>query len=125
MITRVIDDLGRIVIPKDIRKAIGINSGDTMEISISNNSVVLTKHFETRIDELLSTDRAAWYEKCINETPAADVVEIVRCKNCKHATIYKCRNDPCYNRIICEYQIGTDDENFYCIYGEKRAEIKH
>ena len=70
-------------------------------------------------------DRAAWYEKCINETPAADVVEIVRCKNCKHATIYKCRNDPCYNLIICEYQIGTDDENFYCIYGEKRAEIKH
>ena len=55
MMTRQIDDLGRIVIPKDIRKAIGVNSGDTMEISINGNSVVLTKHFETRTDELLST----------------------------------------------------------------------
>lgn len=47
--------------------------------------------------------------------------EIVRCKDCKHATFYNCKNDACYKRIICEYEIGTDDENFYCAYGEART----
>ena len=49
-----------------------------------------------------------------------DTVEVVRCKDCKHSTFYVCKNDTCYNRIICEYGIGTDDVNFYCSYGEKR-----
>ena len=57
----------------------------------------------------------------IAKTPVADVVEVVRCKDCKHATFYSCKNDACYKRIICEYEIGTDDENFYCIYGEART----
>lgn len=58
----------------------------------------------------------------IEYTPTADVVEVVRCKDCKHATFYACKNDACYRGIICEYQIGTDDENFFCIYGEKRTD---
>ena len=49
------------------------------------------------------------------------VVPVVHCKDCKHATFYSCKNDACYKRIICEYEIGTDDENFYCIYGEART----
>lgn len=58
---------------------------------------------------------------CIEQTPTADVVDVVRCKDCKHVTFYSCKNDACYKGIICEYKIGTDDENFYCIYGEKRT----
>ena len=57
----------------------------------------------------------------LNEVEDADVVEVVRCKDCKHATFYNCKNDACYKEIICEYEIGTDDENFYCIYGEVRT----
>ena len=57
----------------------------------------------------------------LNEVEDADVVEVVRCKDCKHATFYNCKNDACYKGIICEYEIGTDDENFYCIYGEVRT----
>ena len=50
----------------------------------------------------------------------SDVVEVVRCKDCKHATFYSCKNDACYKGIICEYRIGIDDENFYCTYGERK-----
>ena len=57
----------------------------------------------------------------INEQPTADVQEVVRCKDCRHATFYSCKNDACYKRIICEYEIGTDDEDFYCVYGEART----
>lgn len=58
---------------------------------------------------------------CVRDAPTADVVEVVRCKDCKHATFYSCKNDACYKRIICEYEIRTDDEDFYCIYGEART----
>ena len=59
-------------------------------------------------------------ERAMKAAPAADVVEVVRCKDCKHATFYRCKNDACYKGIICEYRIGTDDENFYCSYGERK-----
>ena len=60
--------------------------------------------------------------KLMVDAPTADVVEVVRCKDCKHATFYSCKNDSCYKGIICEYRIGTDDENFYCSYGERRTD---
>lgn len=56
----------------------------------------------------------------INSMPAADVVEVVRCKDCKHATFYSCKNDACYKGIICEYKIGTFDEDFFCSCGERK-----
>ena len=61
------------------------------------------------------------YQQIAN-LPTADVVEVVRCKDCKHATFYSCKNDSCYKGIICKYRIGTDDENFYCSYGERRTD---
>lgn len=58
----------------------------------------------------------------LKKLPTADVVEVVRCKDCKHATFYSCKNDACYRGIICEYQIAIGDENFYCSFGERREE---
>lgn len=43
-IVRRIDDLGRIVIPKEIRKTLRIKDGDPLEINISNESIVLKKY---------------------------------------------------------------------------------
>lgn len=57
----------------------------------------------------------------ISKIPTADVVEVVRCKDCKHATFYSCKNDACYKGIICEYQIAIGDENFFCACGEART----
>lgn len=57
----------------------------------------------------------------IEKQPTADVVEVIRCKDCKHATFYSCKNDACYKRIICEYQIAIGDENFFCACGETRT----
>lgn len=52
--------------------------------------------------------------------PTVDAVEVVRCKDCKHATFYSCKNDTCYRGIICEYKIEIGDENFFCACGESR-----
>lgn len=47
-VTRKIDELGRIVIPKEIRKNLGIRDGDTIEIYTDQDSLVLKKYFEVR-----------------------------------------------------------------------------
>lgn len=42
-IIRRIDELGRIVIPKEIRKSLRINEGENLEIYIENDSIVLKR----------------------------------------------------------------------------------
>lgn len=43
-IVRKIDELGRIVIPKEIRNVLGIHSNDDLEICIDDMKIVLTKY---------------------------------------------------------------------------------
>lgn len=55
---RRIDDLGRIVIPKTVRKTLNIKQGDNLEIYIENENIVLKKHSElsnlTEIGQIIS-----------------------------------------------------------------------
>ena len=50
-IVRRIDDLGRIVIPKEIRRTLKINEGDSLEIFVDDSSVVLKKY--SMLDNML------------------------------------------------------------------------
>jgi len=43
-IIRRIDDLGRIVIPKDIRRILRIHENDPMEIFVSEDGIILKKY---------------------------------------------------------------------------------
>ncbi len=54
-VTRKIDELGRIVIPKEIRKNLGIRDGEALEIFTSEDSIILKKYFEVRRYEDLSS----------------------------------------------------------------------
>jgi looped-hinge helix DNA binding domain, AbrB family len=45
-IVRKLDSLGRIVIPKEIRKVLGIDDGDSMEIIKVDNEVVVRKYIK-------------------------------------------------------------------------------
>ncbi len=42
-ITRKLDDLGRIVLPVEIRRSFGLNEGDYIDIAVSENRIVLRK----------------------------------------------------------------------------------
>ena len=44
-VVRRIDELGRIVIPKEIRRNLGIRDGENMEIFIENDSIILKKYY--------------------------------------------------------------------------------
>ena len=43
-IVRKIDDLGRMVIPKELRETMDINKKDPMEIFVDNNTIILKKY---------------------------------------------------------------------------------
>jgi AbrB family looped-hinge helix DNA binding protein len=43
-IVRRIDDLGRVVIPKEIRRNMGLNDGDALEITYTNGTVSIRKY---------------------------------------------------------------------------------
>lgn len=60
--------------------------------------------------------------KRIDAIPAADVVEVVRCKDCKHRIYDKSRDF-----LYCEmyYGMGSVMDNNYCSYGERKDEQIH
>ena len=43
-IVRRIDDLGRVVIPREIRRGLGIREGDPLEIFTDKNQIILAKY---------------------------------------------------------------------------------
>lgn len=45
-IVRRIDDLGSIVIPKEIRRNMGLNDGDALEINYNNNGVISIRKYK-------------------------------------------------------------------------------
>ena len=63
-IVRRIDDLGRVVIPKEIRRTASIREGDPLEIFINEDGgVVFKKYIPTYRDDLMATlqDAADYY----------------------------------------------------------------
>lgn len=51
-VIRRIDDLGRIVIPKEIRHSLAIKEGDPLEISLENNKICLERYRTGNIEVL-------------------------------------------------------------------------
>lgn len=54
-ITRKIDELGRIVIPKEIRRNLGIRDGESLEIFTDEDGIILKKHSQIEKYEEMSS----------------------------------------------------------------------
>lgn len=54
-IVRRIDDLGRVVIPKEIRRRTNIREGDPLEIFLEDDGVVFKKYLPNYRDDLVAT----------------------------------------------------------------------
>ena len=58
--------------------------------------------------------------EAIEEAPTADVVEVVRCRDCEYSYTDK------YDRLMCHIRNGSYNEecapNDFCSYGERREE---
>jgi transcriptional pleiotropic regulator of transition state genes len=74
---RKIDELGRIVIPIDIRRKLGVNNGESLEITLQNDTVILKKHHETCIfcfsnEDLVPFEGKVVCQKCIEKIKSAN-----------------------------------------------------
>ena len=55
--------------------------------------------------------------RCVQDIPAADVVEVVRCRDCRY--FYDGPDEKC---CINHSGVVLTDENGYCHYGKKRTD---
>lgn len=81
------DDLGRIAIPKEMREAVihaKITEGVQMDVDVFDGAIVLKPH------------------------KPKDMVEVVRCKDCKH-----------YDEEFCHIHDGYIEDDDYCSYGAR------
>jgi AbrB family looped-hinge helix DNA binding protein len=51
-IVRRVDDLGRIVIPKEIRRSMGIREGEPLEIYLENDAVIFRRYSYNLVHEI-------------------------------------------------------------------------
>ena len=64
-IIRRIDDLGRIVIPKELRKKLKINEGDEVQIYTQDDEVILKKHIPLNVNKELINSITKSFEKVV------------------------------------------------------------
>lgn len=67
-VIRRVDDLGRIVIPKSVRKELNIKEGEPMELFIDGNDVVFRKYtFDNCENETYNCDACVKNGDCIEQ----------------------------------------------------------
>ena len=64
-------------------------------------------------------DRA---QRAILDAPAADVAEVVRCRDCKHAWIHPCEYVYCHRDGRNAYEMTFNLDSF-CSYGERKDNV--
>ena len=75
-IVRKVDELGRIVIPKEMRDKMGINCGDPIEIYVEADKIILEKYENCcsicgSLEELKSFKGRNFCKSCLNEIKKA------------------------------------------------------
>ena len=73
-IVRRVDDLGRVVIPKEIRRACNIREGDPLEIFLEDGAAVFKKYIPPYRDELMTTlqEAADYYDNSEEDRATAE-----------------------------------------------------
>ena len=73
-IVRRIDDLGRVVIPKEIRRTCNIREGDPLEIFLEDDGIVFKKYIPTYRDDLMTTlqEAADYYDNSEEDRATAE-----------------------------------------------------
>lgn len=78
MLSRVIDELGRISIPFELRREIGLNEKDVVEIFVQDNSLVIKKSISScifcgSIEKLRTIKKKCICDDCLQSASAVAV----------------------------------------------------
>nr|DAI51020.1 MAG TPA: stage V sporulation protein T [Caudoviricetes sp.] len=78
-IIRRIDDLGRVIIPKEIRRTLRIREGDPLEIFLENNAIVFQKYQPLAMnDDIINTTFAMLKTSSLDRFALYDTDYILR-----------------------------------------------
>ncbi len=117
-IVRRIDDLGRIVIPKEIRRTMRIREGDPLELFLDGNNIVFSKYEVSEEDLALDCRKyIAKMNTFIQSVISVDDTTIVVFTCGKVATVKRNKNDTYDMNIALCYafaQVGYRSENPVC-----------
>ena len=117
-IVRRIDDLGRIVIPKEIRQTMRIRAGDPLELFLDGNNIVFNKYEVSEEDLALACrNYIAKMGTYIQSVTSVDRKTIVVFTNGKAATVKQHKDDTYdMNTALCYAfaQAGFTSENPVC-----------
>lgn len=104
-----------------MKKVIAMNGrGEQMDDLISRQKAIDAFHPDHDTDWY-----TPWIIETLNEIPSADVVEVVRCKDCKHYVLHTLfgRTQGWCERLCDKFDRslahGTEEDDF-CSYGKKR-----
>lgn len=75
-IVRKIDELGRIVIPKEMRRVMQIESNDPVEIFVSDNQIILAKYMPSCLFCGSDTDVCTFRDKRVCAACLAEMKEL-------------------------------------------------
>lgn len=120
-IVRKIDELGRIVIPKEIRKMMQISSGDDFEIIINDESIILKKYSQMKSLTSLDFLVDATEKNIIGNIYVTDKDNIISKGNKQNNKLDCFFKDVLNNRSIYEstnkkfINNFSDKENYYLI----------
>lgn len=116
-ITRRIDELGRIVVPKEIRYNLGIRDGEPLEIYIENKSIVIKKYSQVEnIKDISQKLTEIIGDVCNVEILISDREKILAATK-KIKSLLNFKLEEKYKRLIDnrEQHISTQKEEFYNI----------
>ena len=116
-IVRRIDDLGRIVIPKEIRKSLKISEGDSIEIIVDNNQIILNKYSVVDNIGVLSKKIVDSFYKIFNkDIMITDKEKIIACSKNSNLIINNLKD-----KIVLREEISNNDYYFLPIVVDSDA----
>ncbi len=77
-VVRKIDELGRIVLPSELRRVFGIREGDELEISVDGDKVILQKRQDLCLFCGAANPAVEWKEKRVCEPCAGELGKMGR-----------------------------------------------
>ncbi|WP_164914424.1 AbrB/MazE/SpoVT family DNA-binding domain-containing protein [Aminipila luticellarii] len=80
-IVRRVDDLGRVVLPKELRRVLGIKEGDPLEIFVDNAGEIILKKYDTRREVSEKISDLIDYIEETQDAPDQEVLSLLKQAN--------------------------------------------
>ena len=125
-IVRRIDDLGRVVIPKEIRRTLRINEGDPLEIYVDKDQEIIFKKYQPfrTIEEYAKSTAESLYDTFKNPVFIMDEQAVVAVTGHSKKGILNSRNEEVFPKFSDAREIMYETNDTEVIVGDDTLSVK-